>query len=302
MELSTKDVTLNRNNFIGGSEIAAIMGQSRYSTPYEIWAVKTGKIAPKDLSNNEAVQLGTKLEDFCAKLFTEKTGKAVRKAPKVYQHPDYPFLVAHIDRIITNTDGLLEIKTCSASKSKEWENDIPIEYVYQVQYYMGITGRKCGWLCCLIGGQKFDYKQITFDPKLFDLMVEKAVKFWDMVVNNIPPAVESSDNETIIDVFPTCTDEIVENENLNDLIAYRQEISMHIEEMKKEKDEIEAQLKEYIGDNLGVKTSKYEVVWKPQTSKRLDTTMLKQDYPEIFNDYIQESNYRVLRISNRKEL
>lgn len=296
------DVKQDRQSYIGGSDIAAVLGKSRYKTPYELWAEKTQKVELADLSNVEAVQLGTDLEDFVAQKFASKTGLKVRRAPKVYQHPDYPYMVAHVDRLISDTNEILECKTCAASKGKEWENDIPIEYVYQVQWYMGITGRKSAWIACLIGGQKFDYKQITFDPKLFTLMVNKAIKFWEMVQNDIPPAVESNDNETIIDVFPTCSDEIIENENLNDLIAYRQEISMHIEEMKKEKDEIEAQLKEYIGSNLGVKTSKYEVIWKPQTSKRLDTTMLKQDYPEIFNDYIQESNYRVLRISNRKEL
>lgn len=297
-----KDVSKNRHLYLGGSDIAAVLGKSRYKTPYELWAEKTQKVEPTDLSKVEAVELGTDLEEFVARKFSEKTGLRVRKAPKVYQHTDYPFMVAHVDRLVSDTNEILECKTCAATKAKEWENDIPIEYIYQVQWYLGILGKKSGWIACLIGGQKFDYKQIEFDNKLFALMVKKAVKFWDMVVNNTPPAVESKDNETILDVFPTCSDLIVENENLNDLIAYRQEISMHIEEMKKEKDEIEAQIKEYIGDNLGVKTSKYEVVWKPQTSKRLDTTMLKQDYPEIFNDYIQESNYRVLRISNRKEL
>lgn len=302
MELSTKDVTLNRNKFIGGSEIAIILGQSRYSTPYELWATKTGRIPPKNLDNNEAVQLGNKLEDFVAKLFTEKTGKAVRKAPKVYQHPDYPFLVAHIDRLITNSDELLEIKTCNASKNKEWENDIPQEYIYQVIYYLGITGKKRGWLCCLIGGQKFDYKVIDFDKTLFELMVKKAIEFWDMVQKDIPPAVKSGDNEILDLVFPETTEEMIENNELEDLVAYRQELSMHIEEMQKEKEEIEAQLKEYIGERLGFYTLKYQVTWKPQSNKRLNTALLKQDYPEIFNDYVQENSFKVLRINKRKEI
>ena len=302
MELSTKDVTLNRNKFIGGSEIAIILGQSRYSTPYELWATKTGRIPPKNLDNNEAVQLGNKLEDFVAKLFTEKTGKAVRKAPKVYQHPDYPFLVAHIDRLITNSDELLEIKTCNASKNKEWENDIPQEYIYQVIYYLGITGKKRGWLCCLIGGQKFDYKVIDFDKTLFELMVKKAIEFWDMVQKDIPPAVKSGDNEILDLVFPKTTEEMIENNELEDLVAYRQELSMHIEEMQKEKEEIEAQLKEYIGERLGFYTLKYQVTWKTQSNKRLNTALLKQDYPEIFNDYVQENSFKVLRINKRKEI
>ena len=105
-----------RMQYIGGSDIAAIMGQSRWKTPYRLWAEKTGKIEMPDLSNVESVEMGTRLEQFVADLFSEKTGKTVRKAPKSYSHPDYPYLVAHVDRLITGTDELLECKTCSAYK------------------------------------------------------------------------------------------------------------------------------------------------------------------------------------------
>jgi len=302
MELSTKDVTLNRNNFIGGSEIAIILGKSRYSSPYELWAIKTGRLKPKDLSQIEAVELGTDLEDFVAQKFAQKTGLKVRRAPKVYQHPDYPYMVAHVDRLISDTNEILECKTANASKGKEWENDIPIEYVYQVQWYMGITGRKSAWIACLIGGQKFDYKQITFDPTLFDKMVEKAVKFWSMVQNDTPPAVTSQDVEVLVEVFPTTnTEEMIENEELNDLIAYRQELQMHIDEMSKEKDEITAQLQEYIGDRQGLLTSKYKVTWKEQTSSRLNTTMLKQEHPEIIEQYKQKVTSRPFKVNLRKD-
>ena len=107
-----------RMSYIGGSDIAAVMGQSRWSTPYRLWAEKTGKIKT-DLSTNESVEMGTRLEGFVADLFSEKTGKQVRKAPKTYIHPDYPFLVAHVDRLVTGTDELLECKTCSAYKLEE---------------------------------------------------------------------------------------------------------------------------------------------------------------------------------------
>ena len=104
---SNKDVTLNRNEFLGGSDIAAVMGMSRWKTPLKLWAEKTGKLPLPDLSDVEAVELGTDLEEFVAKKFTQKTGKAVRRSPKYYQHPDYPYMVAHVDRLVTGTDELL---------------------------------------------------------------------------------------------------------------------------------------------------------------------------------------------------
>ena len=65
----SKDVTVNRNEYIGGSDIAAIMGYSRWKTPLRLWCEKTGKLSAPDLSNVEAVEMGTKLEQFVADMF-----------------------------------------------------------------------------------------------------------------------------------------------------------------------------------------------------------------------------------------
>lgn len=291
-----------RMQYIGGSDIAAVLGQSRWKTPYRLWAEKTGKIIVPDLSNVEAVEMGNRLEQFVADIFSEKTGKTVRRAPKMYRHPQYPFLVANIDRLIVGGNELLECKTCSAYKLEEWENKIPREYVLQVIWYLGITGRKRGWIACLIGGQKFDYKPIDFDQELFDLMVEKALKFWDMVQNNVPPVILPEDDATLAELYPEHTEDLIEIQEMNDRVAYLQEIKMHIEEMTKEKREIETELKTLIKDKAGVLTDKYKITWKSQISRRIDSEALKAECPDIAQKYMKESASRVMRIAKRKEI
>lgn len=290
-----------RMQYIGGSDIAAVLSQSRWKTPYRLWAEKTGKIIVPDLSNVEAVEMGNRLEQFVADIFSDKTGKQVRRAPKMYRHPEYPFLVANIDRLIVGGDELLECKTCSAYKLEEWENKIPREYVLQVIWYLGITGRKRGWIACLIGGQKFDYKPIDFDQELFDLMIEKALKFWDMVKNDVPPMILPEDDTTLAELYPTHTEDLIEIQEMNDRIAYLQEIKMHIDEMTKEKREIETELKTLIKDKAGVLTDRYKITWKVQTSNRIDSDRIKKECPEIAEKYNKEISSRVLRINKRKE-
>lgn len=290
-----------RMQYIGGSDIAAVLSQSRWKTPYRLWAEKTGKIIVPDLSNVEAVEMGNRLEQFVADIFSDKTGKQVRRAPKMYRHSEYPFLVANIDRLIVGGDELLECKTCSAYKLEEWENKIPREYVLQVIWYLGITGRKRGWIACLIGGQKFDYKPIDFDQELFDLMIEKALKFWEMVKNDVPPMILPEDDTTLAELYPTHTDDLIELQEMNDRIAYLQEIKMHIDEMTKEKREIETELKTLIKDKAGVLTDRYKITWKSQTSRRIDSDLLKTECPDIAQKYMKESVSRVLRINKRKD-
>lgn len=291
-----------RMQYIGGSDIAAIMGQSRWKTPYRLWAEKTGKIEMPDLSNVESVEMGTRLEQLVADIFSEKTGKAVRKAPKTYSHSEYPYLVAHVDRLITGTDELLECKTCSAFKLEEWENKIPKEYVLQVIWYLGITGRKRGWIACLIGGQKFIYMAIEFDEELFKAMVERAVKFWEMVQNQTPPLILPEDDEVLGEIYSEHTDDMMVLQDLNDRVAYLQEIKMHIDEMTKEKREIETELKTVIADKAGFTTDKYKVTWKSQISRLIDTELLKTKHPNLVQKYMVEKATRVMRITKNKEV
>jgi len=309
----TKDVTLNRNEYIGGSDIAAIMGLSRWKTPLKLWCEKTSKLPAPDLSDNEAVELGTDLEEFVAQKFSQKTGKAVRQAPKVYQHPDYPYMVAHIDRLVTGTDELLECKTCSAFKKEEWEGEeIPQEYILQVMWYLGITGRKIGHIAVLIGGQAFRTKPIEFDQEMFDSMVEAAKEFWTHVLSDIPPAIMPNDDETLkdlysdhtevmIELFPTDDESAVATTAFEDKVAYLQEVKMHIKDLQDEQKELETSIKDIIKDNLGIKTPKYVITWKAQTKSGFDTKLLKTEHPELAEKYATSTTYRVMRISNNKE-
>ena len=312
--MATKDVKENRHLYIGGSDIAKVMGLSRWGTPLSLWAEKTGKIPPKDLSNVEAVELGNDLEDFVANKFSQKTGKAVRRSPKVYQHPQYPYMVAHIDRLVTGTDELLECKTCSFFKKDEWEGEeIPQEYILQVIWYLGITGRKVGYIAVLIGGQSFKYKKIEFDSELFDKMVEAAKDFWQHVQDDTPVDIVASDDETLkdlysnhseimIDLIPTDEQTKQACDVLEEKVGYLQEIKMHIKQLQDEQKEIETTVKDIIKDNLGIKTPKYIITWKNQTTTKFDTVKLRQERPETFEDYSYESSYRVMRISKNKEV
>ena len=64
-----------RRKYIGGSDIAVVMGMSRWKTPLKLWLEKTGQAEPDDLSQVEAVQLGTELEEFVAQKFAKESGK-----------------------------------------------------------------------------------------------------------------------------------------------------------------------------------------------------------------------------------
>ena len=288
-----------RRKYIGGSDIAVVMGMSRWKTPLKLWLEKTGQAEPDDLSQVEAVQLGTELEEFVAQKFAKESGKQVRKQSKMYVHKDYPFMAAHIDRLITGTDEILECKTCGSHKKEEWEGDgIPREYILQVTWYLGITGKKKAYIAVLIGGQSFKYKEIEFDKELFDVMVDIAKEFWIAVETKTPPAVSASDNPVIVQMFPEPDSELVENQDIEDRVAKLQQVKDDISALTDEKEMLEAEIKSAIGEHLGVLTEKFKVTWPKYQQTKVNTERLKAD--GLYEKYADKSSYRRLNISEKK--
>lgn len=305
-----------RRNYIGGSDIAAVMGMSRWNTPLKLWLEKTGEVEPDDLSQVEAVQLGIELEDFVAQKFAKETGKQVRKQSKMYVHKDYPFIVAHIDRLITGTDEILECKTCGSYKEDEWAEivetveidgkkieriieKVPREYLLQVTWYLGITGKKSAHIAVLIGGQKFKKRKIEFDKELFNVMVEMAKEFWNCVQTKTPPCVSASDNDVLTQIFSTHNDDLLEKPELEDKVIKIEQLKDEISVLTDEKEMLESEIKFTINEHLGLDTPKYKVTWKKQTQTRVDSNKLKAD--GLYDKYSYTTSFRRLNISEKKK-
>lgn len=295
-----------RSKVIGGSEIAAVMGLSRWKTPLALWAEKTGEILQEDISDREYVQLGTELEDFVAKKFEKVTGKKVRRDTRTFTYSsEYPYMVAHIDRRIQGTDELLECKTCSAWKEKEWQGEeIPVEYILQVMWYLGILGMKKGYIAVLIGGQKFVWKELEFDQELFDRMVSHAKNFMQAVKEKQPPIAMAGDKETLGKLYKGTEGGQLELEeaamkSIDQELEERAALQRTIESAEQRIEEIENRIKQELGENDLAVTEKYKITWKSQVSRRLDTEKVKA--AGIYDEYCKETVARVFRVSENKQ-
>lgn len=291
---------MERKGFIGGSDIAVVLGLSRWKTQLQLWAEKTGKVEPADLSDNEAVEMGKDLEEFVAKKFEQRSGMKVRRDRRDFVSAEDSRMSAHIDRRITGTDAILECKTCSAWKAHEWEGEeIPQEYILQVMWYMGITGMHKGYIAVLIGGQKFLWKEVVWDADLYQQMMDKAVDFMDNYVGkDVAPMAVGGDSDTLKDLYPDASDAFVEDETFQVLLEDLEGFKLSIKSIENEKENIEAKIKQAIGENKGLTTSGYKVSWTPQTYTRVDTNKMKEE--GIYDNYKTSRPTRVMRVTKRK--
>ena len=303
--LSREEWLKKRNDGIGGSEAPAVAGVSRWKTPLQVWLEKTGVVPPAS-AQSEAAYWGTRLEDIIAEEFARRTGMRVERLEEMLQHPEYPFMIANIDRIILDEAGrataILECKTAGEFRRHEWEDGrVPDEYIVQVQHYLAVTGLKKAYVAALIGGQHFVIREIERDDELIDYLIRIEADFWRLVESRTPPPIDGSDAaaELLKKLYPeakagSAIDLPTEAEAL---IRQWREAKAEEEAAAARRQEAENKLKALLEDKeVGLLGGKPVVTWKNFTRKTIDSKRLKKDYPDIYDQYAKESTYRQFKI------
>jgi len=295
-----------RRSFLGGSDAAGVLGLSRWTTPLQVWAEKTGQVEREDISGKLNVKLGTRLEEAVAELFCEATGFKVRRVNETIFHEEHEFLAANIDRRVVGDDSILECKTTSAWNAKAWEGEeIPQEYIIQCLHYLAVTGMRKAYIAVLIGNQDFKWKEIDRDEKTIASIVEQEVKFWNefVIPKVMPTRIMASDSETLLSLFPEAqpqtvlplTDDILKViENRNSMIADSKSLEAHI-------DQAENEIKAFLGENEAAESQTFFVSWKNQSQQRVDSKLLKEKFPEIAAKVSKETKFRKLSVKTKKE-
>lgn len=291
-----------RSHYIGGSDAAAVVGLNAFSSPYALWAEKTGRVP--GFAGNLATEVGTYLEDFVARKFAAVTGKKVRNCNLSFFNSDYPWAIANIDREIVGEDAGLEIKTTSELNLKKFKGgEYPANYYCQCVHYMAMTGKKRWYLAVLIGNMEFKWFVIDRDESEISALMGAESDFWEHVKNNTPPAVDGTQATTaaLATIYAESNDSTV------DLCAYAaalnryQEIGRAIKELDTEREECANQVKEFLGAACGGECDGFRVSWKSSTRRTFDSKRFAKENPDIdLSDYYKETSIRTFRVTESK--
>lgn len=301
-DIIQKQSSADRSKYIGGSDCAIIMGQSRWSTPLKLFMEKTKQIEPADLSNKENVYWGNVMEEIIRQEVEKRLNTRILKpdSDKPYISKQYDFIGCQLDGVaVDNNDQIFEFKTASEYKNEEWEADkAPIEYILQCQHNMYVANAKECILAVLIGGNRLVIKKVVRDDDLIEKIVQKEVDFWlNNVQADIPPIAISNDN--MEDYYPESNGQEIElTEDNERIIAQIAETKATISELKKSVDEWENIIKQVMGENEVAKGNNYTCTWKRFTSVRIDTDKLKDD--GLYDKYCKESNTARFNIKRNK--
>jgi len=283
-----------RKNYLGGTDLAAICGLNPYKTALDVYLDKTSNDIAYE--TNAAMRWGTLLEDTIAKEYAEVTGYDVEIEPNTIYHPSMKFLGANIDRWADNKRRILECKTASFLKAKEWgdlgTDQIPESYLIQNATYSAVCNIPVVDTAVLIGGQDFRIYTYNRNKDLEDKIIKIGVNFWhNHIEKRIPPKCVST--RDTFNLFPQSNHhEIVAESNIlekwEQLKSLKEEESRIQSTIEKLKTDIQEFMKDY--DVLIDSQGNVIATWKNTAPKSFfDVKKFKDEAKELYLKYISHA-------------
>jgi len=300
-----------RRRHVGGSDVAAILGLSRWQTAWDVFRSKTEDPEDDDDTAEEKPWLtrGRYLEPAIGNWYADTHGHPVEHHQnRIIEGPE-PWMAASVDYFVHPPKNKAHGLECKSSRLLEGWGDvgtdiIPVDYALQCHWYMAVTG--CDrWDVAVLFLLKDEFRSYTLraDPEVQEAIVSKCRDWWKKhIEGRLPPEPDGSNAsvEWLKKRFPEPKHEL--RQALCDEVEMGlrlQEVCDSISKLDKEREILENKLKFAIGDAEGIswgpQSQKSTVTYKAQPQRRIDSKALKRDLPDIYTKYETVKTIRVFR-------
>jgi putative phage-type endonuclease len=307
-----------RKKSLGGSDVASVLGMNEYSSPYTVWAEKTGKLPP--FEGNEWTKLGNDLEFYVAQRFCEASGLKVVNDNTTWRNDKYSHLHANIDRRVVGMRAGVECKLTSEFNAKKYKNgEFPDRFYAQCVEYLAVTELERWFLAVLIYGKGIKIYQMTripndevpewceasvyVDDGEIEAMVKATADFWEYVKSDEAPMTDGSDStsETLRTIYPESNGDTVS------LMAFETDLQQYmtlkeaIDGIKKQQEEVANRIKSYMQDASKGESDKFKVSWTSSVRNTFDHKAFAKDNPGIdLSAYYKSTPTRTFKVAENK--
>lgn len=304
-----------RQHFIGGSDIAAVLGISPWKTPLQLWEQKTTPFLPGSKPRDKAAKpksRGHRWESVVAEMLVEhlqQEGHTVEivASNQRYIDPELPFLAAEIDFEI-RLDGEeeitnVELKTVHPFKAYEWGEDgtdeSPVFYTAQAMHGLGVTRRRRCLVAPLFGADEIRAYPIDRDDETIAAMRQRATAFWDLVTSKTQPTpLNLKDLDRLYKGNEKAAALIADGDvELTRHVLRLRAIHAEIKARESEAAAVEFDIKQAMRDATElVLNGKTAATWKRRATSWLDQAALKEAFPKVVRQFTRKGSARVFTI------
>lgn len=200
------DNNIDRTQFIGGSDAAAILGISPWKSALQLYLEKIG--ASVDEVSTEKQRLfarGKRWEPIVVEMLIDELQDRGHEVQIIgrnarYQDKEHPFLACELDLelLIDGEEFNAEMKTVHPFAAKAWgepgTDEIPIYYAAQAMHGLMVKPRQKCIVAALIGADDLRVHMIERDEETIYAMCSKEVAFWQRVQDRNPPDPQTADD------------------------------------------------------------------------------------------------------------
>lgn len=295
----------DRSKFIGGSDAAAILGVSKWKTPFQLYQEKIGALVEESNPDRDRVlSRGKRLEPIVVEMLVDELqadGHDVQIIARNerYQDAEHPFLACELD-LEMRIDGEElngEIKTVHPFAAKDWgdegTDEIPIYYAAQVMHGLMIVPRRRTIVAALIGADDLRVHFVERDDETIAAMRSSEIEFWQRVQDRNPP--DPTAPEDVKWLYQRDGGEVIDADD--DLVQLVQELKDEKAAAKNLEGRIEL-LATRIKARMGTAaTLIYRgapiATWKTQSANRFDTKAFSAAHPDLDKQFRKTSESRV---------
>lgn len=305
---------IDRSKRLGGSDVAAALGFSKWKTPLQLAQEKRKPRVQTEETDGPKAKIfkrGKRWESVALEMLVESLTERGHTVEVVgtneqYTDPEFPFLACEVDaRLVVDGEEMnAEIKTVHPFAIGEWgitegsepmNDQIPIWYASQVQHGMMVTGRSKCVVGALIGADDMLPYLVPRDDEVISWMRPALVDFWnECVLGGIDPDPINIDD--VRRLYQPTKDGIEVDETMEEVWLRYRAIKREIKSREAELDLAEFHIARFMKDHqvlLG-RDGKELMTFKMRDGTYFDETALKTDNPSLFKQYVRKWTKRVL--------
>lgn len=243
----------SRVGYVGGANVAGILGISPFRTPLDEYLLISGE-REEVISERQAEFFEDRrdLEPWAAKKFTRKTGLAIVRANERYSDAELPWAKAEIDAEAED-GGNIETKTCHPNAVRDWGDpdageEPPLYVTAQAMWGMGVHPATHCYVQALIGFDDYRlYRIERHEPTITEIR-RRVADFWRWhIETRRPPQPTNADD--VAKLYERDSGRAVEADD-NILGAYADLLikRMQVKHLEAQREELEFRIKAFMRD------------------------------------------------------
>ncbi|GAA1765738.1 lambda-exonuclease family protein [Streptomonospora arabica] len=194
---------------LGGSDMAAVLGRSPWTSPYRLWHLKAGRVQEEPTTPEQA--RGHYLEDGIRRWWGDQNPEFEISTGGTYVHAERDYQLANPDGIVLEGGepvGILEVKTDGQDDPDTWgksgTDEIPLYYRTQILWYLDALGLEVAHVAVLTARLEFRHYTVRYDADEAAALRFRAELFLDSLAFNAPPDFDgaTSTYQTVRELHP----------------------------------------------------------------------------------------------------